>query len=73
MKRIKKKDKVLILNGDYKGHTGIVLRVYPKKNRVIIDKINMVTKHRKPNAKNPKGEILKKEASIHISNLTIVK
>ncbi|WP_185865821.1 50S ribosomal protein L24 [Blattabacterium cuenoti] len=73
MKKIKKEDKVLVLSGNYKGSQGVVLRVFPKKNKAIVHNLNMVKRHSKPSLKNPKGEIKKKEAPIHISNLQKVK
>lgn len=48
-----------------------VLAVYPQKSRVLIEGVNMVTKHLKPNAQNPQGGIVKEEASIHISNIML--
>ncbi|WP_185881721.1 50S ribosomal protein L24 [Blattabacterium cuenoti] len=66
---IKKGDKVSILSGNFKGNKGLVIRVFPKKEKVIIHGINIVKKHVKPSAKKPKGGIIEKEAPIHISNL----
>ena len=70
--KIKKGDKVQLIAGDDKGKEGEVKAVYPKKNRVIVDGANMVTKHTKPDAKNPDGGIIKTEASIHISNVMLL-
>ena len=58
--------------GESKGETGKVLRVYPDKNRAVVEGVNVVTKHQKPSASNPQGGLLKEEASIHISNLMVV-
>ena len=69
---IKKGDIVYVNTGKSKGKTGRVLKVYIEKQRAIVEGLNMVTKHMKPNAKNPQGGIEKKEASIHISNLNVV-
>ena len=69
---IKKGDTVYINAGDDKGKTGRVLAVYVEKKRAIVEGANMVSKHTKPNAKSPQGGIIKKEASIHISNLNVV-
>ena len=66
---IKKGDTVYVNAGDSKGQTGKVLRVIPDKERAIVEGINMVSKHTKPNAKNTQGGIVKQEAPIHISNL----
>ena len=69
---IKKGDTVYINTGEDKGKTGRVLQVIVSKNRAIVEGINMISKHSKPNAQNPQGGIEKKEASIHISNLNVV-
>ena len=70
--KIKKNDTVVILAGTYKGKEGKVIKVYPATNRAIVEGVNMVSKHTKPNAANPQGGIIKQEASINISNLMIV-
>lgn len=69
---IKKGDTVFVNAGNDKGKTGKVLEVFPAKERAIVEGINMVSKHTKPNPKNPQGGIVKQEASIHISNLNVV-
>ena len=69
---IKKGDIVFVNAGEDKGKTGRVLQVLVKDNRAIVEGINVVSKHTKPNAKNPQGGIEKKEAPIHISNLNVV-
>lgn len=66
---IKKGDTVIVNAGDSKGAQGKVLEVIVAKNRAIVEGVNMISKHTKPNAKNPQGGIVKQEASIHISNL----
>ena len=70
--KIKKNDTVLVKTGNSKGSKGKVIRVYPKLNRALVEGVNMVSKHTKPNAENPQGGIIKKEATIHISNLVLV-
>ena len=69
---IKKGDNVYVNAGNDKGKTGKVLSVDPSKDRAIVEGINMVSKHTKPNAKQPQGGIIRKEAGIHISNLQLV-
>ena len=69
---IRRGDTVYVLAGDDKGRTGRVLKVLVDKNRAIVEGLNMVSKRVKPNAKNPQGGIVKKEASIHVSNLNVV-
>ncbi len=69
---IKKGDMVIVNAGNDKGKTGKVLEIITKKDRAIVEGINMVSKHTKPNAKHPQGGIIKMEAGIHISNLQVV-
>ena len=69
---IKKGDTVKVLSGDDKGQTGKVLKVEVKKYRAFVEGVNLISKHTKPNAKSPQGGIVKKEASVHISNLMLV-
>ena len=69
---IKKGDIVFVNTGEDKGKTGRVLQVIVADQRAVVEGVNMVSKHTKPNAKNPQGGIEKKEASIHISNLNVV-
>ena len=69
---IKKGDTVFVNAGEDKGKTGRVLEVQVKKQRAIVEGINMISKHTKPNAKSPQGGIIKKEASVHISNLNLL-
>ncbi len=66
---IKKGDTVFVNAGEDKGKQGKVLRVLVKEKRALVEGINMVSKHTKPNTKYPQGGIIKKEAPIHISNL----
>jgi large subunit ribosomal protein L24 len=63
---------VIVIAGNDKGKTGKVLSVDPAKDRAIVEGVNMVSKHTKPNAKQPQGGIIKKEAPIHISNLNLI-
>ena len=69
---IKKGDTVYVNAGNDKGKTGKVLSVAPAENRAIVEGINMVSKHTKPNSKQPQGGIIKQEAPIHISNLNLI-
>lgn len=69
---VKKGDMVFVNSGEYKGKQGKVLEVLVEKERAIVEGINLVSKHTKPNAKHPQGGIIKKEAPIHISNLMLV-
>ena len=69
---IKKGDLVFVNKGESKGQQGRVLSVIVKDNRAIVEGVNMVSKHTKPNAKHPQGGIIKKEAPVHISNLMLI-
>src|SRR5690625_3777483 len=70
--KIKTGDNVVILAGEHKGSEGKVMRVFPDKNRAIVEGVNLVSKHEKPSTQNPQGGIVQKEASIHISNLSLI-
>ena len=65
-------DNVKIIAGDQKGSTGKIVKIYRAKNKALVEGINMVKKHNKPNSNNPKGGIVEKEAPIHISNISFV-
>lgn len=69
---IKKGDTVKVIAGEDKGKQGQVIEMRPDANRAIVEGINMITKHVKPNAANPQGGIEKVEAPIHVSNLMVV-
>ena len=69
---IKKGDTVIVNAGDDRGQKGRVLSVLRAKNRAIVEGLNMVSKSTKPNAKHPQGGIIKMEAPIHISNLSLI-
>ena len=69
---IKKGDTVYVNAGNDKGKTGKVLSVIPAEDRLIVEGVNMVSKHTKPNAKQPQGGIIRQEAPVHISNVQLV-
>lgn len=70
--KVKKGDQVKVLSGEDKGKQGVVLEVLTKKDRVIVEGVNVVTKHIKPSATNPQGGVEKAEAAIHISNVMVI-
>jgi large subunit ribosomal protein L24 len=70
--KIKKNDNVIVIAGNYKGQTGKVLKVFPKKNRVIIEGVNIRKRHTKPNQQYPNGAIVEKEMPIDASNVMLV-
>jgi large subunit ribosomal protein L24 len=70
--KIKKGDTVIVIAGDNKGKKGRVLTMVTEKNRAVVEGVNMVSKHTKPNSKHPQGGIIKQEAPIHLSNLMML-
>lgn len=66
---VKKGDKVMVISGKDKGKTGVILAAFPKKDRVIVEGVNIVKKHSKPSQMNPQGGIINQEAPIHVSNV----
>ena len=70
--KIKKGDTVKVIAGKDKDKEGKVIAVNQKKNTVLVEGVNMVTKHTKPSAKHPQGGRIQMEAPIHISNLSLV-
>ena len=66
--KIRKGDMVKIISGNDKGKTGRIIKVFPSKDRILVEGVNIVKKHSRPSQENPQGAILDKELSIHISN-----
>jgi large subunit ribosomal protein L24 len=69
---IKKNDQVVVITGENKGSQGKVLEVYRKKDRALVEGVNMIKRHTKPSTEHPDGGIVEKEAPIHVSNLKLV-
>jgi large subunit ribosomal protein L24 len=69
---IKKGDTVIVITGNDKGKKGRVLEVNRKTDKALVEGVNMVSRHTKPNSENPNGGIVKKESPIHISNIMLV-
>ena len=69
---IKKNDQVVVITGENKGAQGKVLEVYRKKDRALVEGVNMIKRHTKPSTEHPDGGIIEKEAPIHVSNLKLV-
>lgn len=69
--KIRKNDTVIVLAGKDKGRTGKVLVVMPKEERVLVEGVNMAKRHTKPDVANPKGGVIAKEASLHVSNVAL--
>jgi large subunit ribosomal protein L24 len=68
---VKAGDSVIVISGKDKGKKGRILAAFPKDNRVVVEGVNLVKRHTKPNAANPQGGIVTKEAAIHVSNVMI--
>jgi large subunit ribosomal protein L24 len=66
---VKKGDLVKVLAGRDKGKEGHIVQAFPKENRVVVEKVNLVKRHQRPTADNPQGGIITKEAPIHVSNV----
>ena len=71
--KLKSGDTVKVIAGDHKGSEGKVLQILKDKDRVLVEGVNMISKHTKPSAQSPQGGIVKKEASLHISNVLLVE
>ena len=69
---IKKGDTVQVIAGNYKGKQGTVLKVYTKTNRVVVEGVNIASRHMRPTQANPDGGIIKKEAPINASNVQLL-
>ncbi len=69
---IKKGDRVKVISGNAKGMEGAVLEVDTKKDKAIVEGVNLIKRHTKPNAAHPQGGIIEKEAPVHVSNLMLV-
>jgi len=69
---VKKDDTVIVISGKDKGKKGRVIAAYPRENRVLVEGVNLVKRHTKPNPSNPNGGIIEREAPIHASNVMLV-
>ncbi len=70
--RIKKNDQVVVLSGEYKGKRGKVLKLFPDRDRVIVEGVSFISKHTRPSQTMPQGGIVKKEAPIHLSKVMLI-
>jgi large subunit ribosomal protein L24 len=70
--KIKKGDMVVVTAGNHKGEKGLVIAVDRDNDRVTVEGVNMISRHRKPSAQNPQGGIEKREAALHISNVMLI-
>ena len=69
--KLKKGDTVLVIAGDDKGKTGKILKIFPEKNRAIVEGVNFIKRHTRPSARNPKGGLVEKEATLNLTNLKL--
>ncbi len=70
--KLKKDDNVVVISGNFKGKTGKILKVFPKKHRVIVEGVNLRKRHTKASQQNPQGGIIEKESPIDASNIMIL-
>ena len=70
---VKKGDHVEVISGNFRGSTGKILQVLPKKNRVLIEGVRLIKKHLRKSQDNPSGTIAEREGPIHISNVKLVE
>ncbi|MBN2188916.1 MAG: 50S ribosomal protein L24 [Chitinispirillaceae bacterium] len=70
--RVRKNDTVQVMSGEFRGKTGRVVKVFPEKSRALVEGLNIVKRHTKPNRKTQQGGIVQKEAPLHLSNLMLV-
>lgn len=70
---VKKGDHVEVISGNFRGSTGKILQVLPKKNRVLIEGVRLIKKHLRKSQDNPSGKIAEREGPIHISNVKLVE
>ena len=70
--KIRQGDVVQVISGSYAGKQGRVLKVINSQNRLVVEGINMLKKHMRPNQENPQGSIIEKEGSVHVSNVKLI-
>jgi large subunit ribosomal protein L24 len=69
---IRKDDQVLVISGNHRGKKGRVLKIFPERDRVIVEGVHLIKRHTRPTQRNPQGGIVEKEGPIHVSNLMLV-
>lgn len=69
---VKRGDQVIVISGNDKGSTGEVIEAFPKKNRVVVQGVNVRVKHEKPTQQNPQGDRVEREFPIHASNVQLL-
>jgi large subunit ribosomal protein L24 len=71
--KIRKNDNVKVIAGNSRGKSGKVLKVYPDRDRIIVEGVNIIRRHSRPSQKNPQGGIMQREAPIHVSNVMLIE
>ncbi len=72
MTKLRKNDKVKVISGNNRGKEGKILKIYRSTDKVIVEGVNIIKRHTKPNQKNPQGGITQKEAPIQVSNVMLI-
>ncbi|MFC1553212.1 50S ribosomal protein L24 [candidate division KSB1 bacterium] len=67
-----KNDQVLVISGNHKGKQGKVLKTFPKTQRILVEGVNLIKRHTRPNQQVPQGGIIEKEGTIHASNVMVI-
>jgi large subunit ribosomal protein L24 len=70
--KIRKDDNVMVISGNARGKTGKVLKVFPGRDRIIVEGVNIIKRHTRPSQKNPQGGIIQREETIHVSNVMLI-
>jgi large subunit ribosomal protein L24 len=70
--KIHKSDNVMVIAGNARGKSGKVLKVYPDRERIIVEGVNIIKRHTRPSQKNPQGGIVQREGTIHVSNVMLI-
>jgi len=70
--KIRKNDNVIVIAGNSRGKSGKILKVYPETRRIIVEGVNIMKRHTRPNQRNPQGGIVQREAPIHMSNVMLL-
>jgi large subunit ribosomal protein L24 len=69
---IRKDDQVIVISGNHRGKKGRVLKIFPERDRVIVEGVHLIKRHTRPTQRNPQGGIVEKEGPVHVSNLMLV-
>jgi len=70
--KIRKNDQIVVISGNARGKRGKVLKVFPERQRIIVEGVNIIKRHSRPTQKNPQGGIIQREAPIHVSNVMLI-